>query len=162
MKQLLLLLSVVLISASSCKKDSKDNQPAKTKREILSSGKWLISKSDAVVGQQGNTQNVNLYNDFMMPCQRDNYYLFNSDGSSTIDEGPSKCSDTSMQTLNTGTWELRENDSKLRFKVQMGIINADVLADITELNDNTLTLKFDTTYVGMPATVTTSFTHIKQ
>ena len=67
-----------------------------------------------------------------------------------------------MQTVNTGTWELRENDSKLRFKVQMGIIDADVLADITELNDNTLTLKFDTTYVGMPATVTTSFTHIKQ
>ena len=162
MKQLLVLVCVVLISASSCKKDNNDNQPVKTKREILSSGKWLISKSDAVVGQQGNPQNVNLYNDFMLPCQRDNYYLFNSDGSSTIDEGPSKCSDTSMQTVNTGTWELRENDSKLRFKVQMGIIDADVLADITELNDNTLTLKFDTTYVGMPATVTTSFTHIKQ
>ena len=58
MKQLLLLLSVVLISASSCKKDNNDNQPVKTKREILSSGKWLISKSDAVVGQQGNPQNV--------------------------------------------------------------------------------------------------------
>jgi|GEM_PF-1001857 len=161
MKQLILILSLSLLGATSCKKDGNDNDPVKTKREILTSGKWLISASDAVIGQQGNTQDVNLYSDYMLPCQRDNYYLFSSNGSSSIDEGPSKCSDTSVQTVNTGTWELRENDSKLRFKVQMGIIDADVVADITELHDNKLTLKFDTTYVGMPATVTTSFTHIK-
>jgi hypothetical protein len=158
MKNLILLLSSVLLFSTAC--DKKTEAPVKTKKDILSSGKWLLMSLNAKIQVPGQPTDQDLYKD-LQPCEKDNLFIFNPSGTSAIDEGASKCSDTSVQTVNTGNWELRDNDKKLKLRVILGVFNFEALTEIVELNDNTMTLKFDTTIL-YPTTVTSTFTHVKQ
>ena len=158
MKNLILLLSSVLLFSTAC--DKKTEAPVKTKKDILSSGKWLLLSSKATVQVPGSPTDQDLYAS-LQPCQKDNLFIFNTNGTSAIDEGASKCSDTSLQTVNTGNWELRDNDKKLKLRVILGIFDFEALTDVVELNDNTMTLKFDTTVV-YPTTVVSTLTHVIQ
>jgi hypothetical protein len=158
MKNLILLLSSVLLFSTAC--DKNPEAPVKTKKDILSSGKWLLLSLDAKTQVPGQPTDNDLYKD-LQSCEKDNLFIFNTNGTAAIDEGPSKCSDTSAQTVSTGNWQLLDNDKKLKLRVILGIFNFEAVTDIVELNDNTMTLKFDTTIL-YPTTVTSTFTHVKQ
>ena len=105
-----LLVAVVAVSISSCKK-SDDTTPAKTVGEYLTAGYW---KTTAQTIDPGINVNGTVVTDFWQQtpaCSKDDLRKFNSDGKITDDEGATKCDPNDPQTTNDGTWVL-SSDSK--------------------------------------------------
>jgi lipocalin-like protein len=151
-KLTLTVFSVILI-LSSCKKDS--NSPNGVSA-ILISGKWQITASTSVFTIAGDTQTVDNFS-LLPSCMQDNYYIFNSDGTGTTDEGTTKCDDSDPQTTSTGNWQLVNNDTQL----QGGdITGTEVTADIKQLDNSTMVLEYTTDANGISSTTTTTYHHI--
>ena len=95
MKKLSFFLVATALLFSSCGKD-------KTKTELLT-GSWKITNAVSggtnVLSQQS-------------ACSKDDVITFLANGSTTIDEGPTKCSTTDPQTR-TGTWRWATNETEL-------------------------------------------------
>ncbi|MGC4058652.1 MAG: hypothetical protein QM743_11120 [Chitinophagaceae bacterium] len=49
-------------------------------------------------------------------CATNNYYIFNTDQSITLDEGATKCDDTVAQTTTDGNWTLSSDTTKFTLK----------------------------------------------
>ena len=160
MKNLIPLLSALLLFCAACKKE-ESKQHVKTKKEILTSGKWKVTSSKALIQSPGSPAQHDLFAS-IPPCQQDNLYVFNSEGTGTIDEGETKCNPDDPQSTNTGNWQLLDYDKKLRMRVKFDILDAEITSDVLELNDLSMVLKYDTTYLSYPTTITTTFSHIRQ
>jgi hypothetical protein len=94
MKKLSFFLVATALLFSSCGKD-------KTKTELLT-GSWKITnvvKKDGTNGQ-------------LSACSKDDVITFLANGSTTIDEGPTKCSPSDPQTINK-TWRWSNNETEL-------------------------------------------------
>jgi len=101
MKKLLLILTVIMVFVSSCTED-------KSNTELLTGTDWRISAwtvSPAILGITDWYAN-------MEPCEKDDSFSFNSDGSASIDEGASKCDPDDPQT-ETGTWSFNSDETLL-------------------------------------------------
>lgn len=153
-------LSIVLIAAilfAACKPNNDDDAaPAKSKKEILITGKWKATGFVAVTDTAGKTSTEDWFKD-MEPCEKDNFLTFNSDGTVTNDEGPLKCDPGDPQTYSGGTWELMNNDAQMKLVDGTDIQTADVI----ELNDNTFKLSMKETLSNGTLTLTATYTHIK-
>ena len=160
MKNIILLFSTLVLSCTACKKEGS-KQTVKTKKEILTNGKWQVVSSKALVQVPNSPTQHDLFAT-LPTCQKDNLYVFNSEGTGTIDEGSSKCNPDDPQSTNTGNWQLFDNDKKLRMTVKFDMLDAEIVSDILELNDMSMVLKYDTTYLSYPTTITTTFSHIRQ
>lgn len=71
------------------------------------------------------------------PCQHDDITTFSIGGTYSKDEGATKCSQQSPQTI-TGTWELLDNDTKLLVVVD----NDSQEFTLVKLDKNTLEYEF--------------------
>ncbi|QQS27941.1 MAG: DUF5004 domain-containing protein [Sphingobacteriales bacterium] len=101
MKKLLLILTVIMVLVSSCTED-------KSNTELLTGTDWRITAwtvSPAILGITDWYAN-------MEPCEKDDSFSFNSDGSASIDEGASKCDPDDPQT-ETGTWSFNSDETLL-------------------------------------------------
>lgn len=101
MKKLLLILTVIMVFVSSCTED-------KSNTELLTGTDWRITAwtvSPAILGITDWYAN-------MEPCEKDDSFSFNSDGSASIDEGASKCDPDDPQT-ETGTWSFNSDETLL-------------------------------------------------
>jgi hypothetical protein len=151
-KLTLTVFSVILI-LSSCKKDSDSPKGASA---ILTSGKWQITASTSVFNIAGAPQTVDIFSS-LPSCTQDNYYIFNSDGTGTTDEGATKCDDSDPQTTSNGNWQLLNNDTQL----QAGdITGAQITADIKQLDNSTMVLEYTTEANGITSTTTTTYHHV--
>lgn len=157
------LLSVLALLASlltigSCQKDDSSSTPPKTKSEIIASSSWKYN--DAKIDSDGNgTGDVVLPAGVVEACQTDNTILFTTNGSGTVDEGPTKCDPVDPQTL-PFTWSFTSNETIINFS---SIIFAGVGGDfkIISLTETELILSKQLTIPGfpLPLTIVVSFRH---
>lgn len=128
--------------ASACKKDKKEDTPEPTKKELLSN-KWGISDIQ-FSGISIINQDVS-----QIKCFKDNIFIINADGSYKIEEGATVCADS---YASTGTWQLIENDTKLKFTPQSG--SGDPLTiTLIDVNETTLKTSYELNIV-VPGTYT--------
>ena len=86
------------IAGLACSKKNDDPAP-KTKTELLTTGLWKISAATVTPALLSQT---NLYTS-MDACEKDNIVKYNTNGTTTTDEGATKCDATDPQT-EMGTW----------------------------------------------------------
>jgi hypothetical protein len=152
MTKLTLTVCSVILILSSCKKNSDSPNSASA---ILISGKWQITASTSTFTIAGDNQTVDIFSS-LPSCVQDNYYIFNSDGTGTTDEGATKCDDSDPQTTSNGNWQLLNNDTQL----QAGDTGAEITADVKQLDNSTLVLEYETVANGITSTTTTTYHHI--
>lgn len=120
----LLFISIVTIAVIACQKDKSEDPPApKTKKELLAN-KWKVSDIQSSTG-------VSLIDlDFpQIKCLKDNIFTIVADATFTIDESTVVCDPS---TAGSGTWELLESDTKLKFTPTTGDPLTLNLIDVTE------------------------------
>ncbi len=136
-----------------CKKSSPAT--ASSDFSILISGKWQLTAYS--VAPPGSSTSINAYS-LLPSCFTDNYYIFNTDSTLTIDEGATKCDASAPQTTITGKWKLLANNTELSGVESVGGTND--ITTIIQLDNNTLKLQDTTTYSGTLVNATATFTHI--
>lgn len=137
LKNCLLLLFVIGIFASSCKKDDG----ASTTELLTNEGGWtwnsFSDNSEDIIDQIVNLQlqtfpeeartpelealiktgimlEIELsLESALQPCDEDDAFVFNSDGTVTVLSGDMKCSSSEPDEADGGTWALSNNDSQL-------------------------------------------------
>ncbi|MBH8570459.1 lipocalin family protein [Microvirga sp. STS02] len=109
-----------LSALSSCKKDS-ESAPSKTSLLTAKSWKTTDVKIDG----------ISVYNTPLIDaCEKDDLVKFNTDKTSTYDQGTLRCVSTDPQTAK-GSWDFTTNETKLKL--------TDPDGDVTEANITTLT-----------------------
>ena len=133
MKKFFFAALVLCLALGACQKSGEDDdeQPP-TKTEMLTSGSWKITAVDADTLGDG-TFEIDVYNLLIEACDKDDFFVFKTNGNLDLDEGPSKCDDTDPQ-VSTTSWRLLENETKLE-------IGGDAY-DIAELTNSTLKLVY--------------------
>ncbi len=153
MKKIIFFVLISGIAFASCKKKDK-TPPAPSKTEIVQEGKWKLTSA--------NFNGIyDLVNDFEA-CQKDNFYLFNTNKTITVDEGATKCDPSTPQNATDGMWELQSNDTKIVISgssITAGL--GSLSGDIIEISNTKLQFKKDTTISGFPGTINITFTNIK-
>src|SRR5215467_9471647 len=104
MKQLrvisaMLVLTVLVLAACS----KKSSTPAKTNTDFLTQASWKFDNATV------NGINVS---SALQTCQTDNVLTFSSNGTGSVDEGPTKCTNTDPQT-DAFTWNFASNETVL-------------------------------------------------
>src|SRR5690349_6267433 len=102
---------LLLILSLSCQKSN--DEPAKTRTELISSGSWhLVSHTTNPPvdldgdGADDDTDVLMTYEN----CEKDDLTIFSSNGTGTFDEGPSRCSSSDPQTI-PFSWQWKSNES---------------------------------------------------
>jgi hypothetical protein len=159
MKKILFGLAALTLILPSCKKDDDKNSTTST-RGTLTSGMWKISAVSASFEVPGyGSQTVDGFKSFPA-CQQDNLYKFNEDGTTTTDEGATKCSSSSPQQSTSGTWSLSSDETKLTVSGTSGTGSVQsVAADIVTINSSTLVIKYVTNVNGISTSTTTTYAH---
>jgi hypothetical protein len=96
MKKLICLVAIAVVF--SCNKNDDNNNPPQITMESLA-GDYKITSA--------KVNGIDILNDYLSPCQRDDIYTLKADGTYTITDAGTICappSDTS------GTWSLTGND----------------------------------------------------
>ena len=130
--RLLAITLSLLTFFSACKKDDAPIK-TKTKSEMISStsGKqWKLVASTVTYIQDGETETDNMLEDYEA-CELDDLYIMFADKKYEEREGASKCDPTDSDLMNSGAWELRNNDTELVFTVNGNELVYKVL-DISE------------------------------
>jgi hypothetical protein len=136
---ILFLFAVLVLTASSACK--KDDDPSQTKTEMIT-GKNFFLKVWTI--DPGFTYQGNVITDlfFTIPeCSRDDFFVFNADGSITFNEGEVKCDEGAPQTA-TGSWSFLDNETKLKLIYGDGSTKTFY---INGISDGTLALSYDFT-----------------
>lgn len=155
MKKTLLAITACVLLFGACKKD--DNNPSPDASSILTTGSWQITSSVSVIEypSPAGTQTVDIYA-LAQDCIKDNTFKLNANGTITTDEGATKCDPNDPQTFTEGTWQLSNNDTKM--KIDDGTSNVD--ADLVSVNNSSFTLRYVTYANNIKSTTTSSYKHL--
>jgi hypothetical protein len=107
----LMLMAVLMMAASACKKDEVAGPP--TKEQLLATAKgWMLTTKTMLISGQTAETNVFLS---MESDQEDNIFLFTGDGKISRDEGAAKSSNpNALQRFDGyGTWAFNTDKTKL-------------------------------------------------
>jgi hypothetical protein len=110
-KILILFLPLVMVFTG-CKKKKEDGPPTKT--ELLNEKPWVYNNAGADTDNNGTIDQA-APSTYLQPCTIDNSYIFNSNGTGTIDEGATKCSSTNPQT-SPFSWSFSENETNINLQ----------------------------------------------
>ncbi len=106
-KLAILCCSLALIAA--CKKNGDGNSMSSQKK-LLTAGKWLITAGTVTTTHLGIDYTVDRYAP-MDACDKDDFVLFATNGTGTIDESTDKCAaDGQVESFK---WALLDNDARL-------------------------------------------------
>lgn len=136
---LVCVLTVTLLSYSSCSKDDDSNSVSKA--ELLTANRWYIKALDVepaypvVIG--GITFKVHDLYFLFDNCATDNYLIFNNDSTLISDTGNTKCDSDEPQTV-YGTWQLDPAQTKISWSIPSE--NIDEEYGIAEINRESLKL----------------------
>jgi hypothetical protein len=114
LKVLGIFLFGLLVVLASCNKDDDNNTPPpKTAQEYLTAGFWKTTAMTIDPGiNLGGTVITNFFAQ-VPDCTKDDLVRFNTNGTITDDEGPTKCDPNDPQTVNEGTWVLSADSKTL-------------------------------------------------
>ena len=152
----LFALSLALLGGlTSCSDDKNDPTPSTSKTALLTAKSWRVTADQSVVVSGGTTLTNDDYAD-LEACEKDDLVRFNADKTVTLDQGATKCADTSAdpQSEKDGTWDLNSDGTKLTQKDGAFSLEFDVL----ELSATTLKTKVTFTDDGETYTQTTTYT----
>lgn len=154
MKKINLVLGIAVITAfsviSSCTKKTDEvtpttttttttTTPTPTKTELLTGKAWKVTAATANPGVDttttttGGTLITDIFAEFFDDCEKDDMTTFNTNGTTTDDEGAVKCDSTAAQTT-TGSWSFNASETVLTT-----IDNSGGSSDTTVLTLNSLT-----------------------
>lgn len=145
------VVSSIIIAA--CSKD--DNNTPQSAEAILTTNRWQLTAATATI--PGSTITFNAY-DTIPACIKDNFYIFASGGTVTIDEGASKCDESDPQTT-TGNWQLLNNNTQL--KTIDPITGGNTVANVVKLSSSSLVLQDTITISGITVGGTLTLTNVK-
>ena len=149
-----LSLFVVLFAFAACKKDKEESR-----EEMLTSGRWQISAVTIVPGilSEGDTTIItDFYNSTFLPrCAKDDFTIFNANGTLINDEGPDKCSVSDPQTV-SGTWTFNSDKTILT----VTIAGESTSYTILELSKSTMRAKYSDEFDGVQYNFTATFRKI--
>ncbi len=129
------------------------------KAQLLSAKKWRMIANTQTVKLGTSTGITTSLFDLYPDCAKDNLEVFAPNKSYSMDEGATKCEANAPQVQSAGTWDLVENDTKLKNIYPDGSV---LLTPIKELTANTLKFqKIETTTYpnGTIETITTESTY---
>ena len=132
MKQLRLVFAILLFSGlmlGACKKSSTH---VKTNTDFITQASWTFDNAKV------NGADVSL---FIQPCQKDNVLTFSSNGTGTLDEGPTKCNSSDPQT-DPFNWNFASNETVLHVSTVLFTGGSSDFTIVT-LNDTQLVLSQD-------------------
>lgn len=145
------VVSSIIIAA--CSKD--DNNTPQSAEAILTTNRWQLTAATVTI--PGSSLSVNVY-DSVPACNRDNFYIFASGGTVTIDEGASKCDPSDAQTT-TGSWQLLNNNTQI--KTVDPITGQSTTANVVTLTSSKLVLQDTATYSGFKVSANITLTNVK-
>jgi hypothetical protein len=147
MKKRLLPLSIVMFSLfiiiSSCSKKSSGG-PSRT--EQISTGSWKFEKA--------TTSGIDISGQ-VPACLKDNVITFQSNGTATIDEGPTACATPAPPTVN---WEFKSNETVLGLSAVL-FPGGSSDFNIVTLNSTNLVVSQTMTTGAGPLLVVVTFKH---
>ena len=95
---------------ASCKKNDEPDKPLSAIGKMLVDGKWQMSAYTGTVNYMGTDTTADLFAQ-EDECDKDDFVLYFSNGTATIDENTNKCADDDQ--VGTLNWELQNNDTRL-------------------------------------------------
>jgi hypothetical protein len=107
--KILLLFVFIFFAFTSCKK--KD---VITKTDILGQTPWKY-KAAGIDQDRNGSIDYPLPSTSLQPCMLDNTYIFNKNGSGTIDEGPTKCNPSALQAT-PFSWTFADNETSINLQ----------------------------------------------
>jgi hypothetical protein len=147
-QHLFLLAAVCSVAVFSCK-DEEPTPPTtttpttKTAAELITMKNWKVNSL---------TSGASDFWLFVEACNKDNQYKFRSDDSLRIYDMTTKCNVTDPDSTSS-FYKLYNNNTQLILNMKLSsTITIDDTTDIVTLDENTL--KINTEYSGLPATIT--------
>ena len=136
----------------SCSKDDNDNK-TKTKTELLMAGPWKYTAvvSNPAYDWNGDGNSSTDILSLMHPCEKDDLENYKASGVFEINEGATKCDPTDPQTW-TLTWELIDNETKIRF-------DGSFVLDLIEVTESVLKLKGSFVENGVTYVINETYSH---
>jgi hypothetical protein len=134
-------LACGIITFSACSKSNStdssnnytngNNTPGRS--DLLEAGKWQVITNTVTTIYKGKDTTIDMYA-LTDECDKDDFIIFASNGTATVDENTNKCADD--QQIENFTWALLNNDTKLALVDS----NPDTV-DIVELTATEMKLK---------------------
>jgi len=150
-KPIFFLLALLALSFAACDKDD-DNSGSNTDK--LTNGKWKLSASVAKFTFNGMEQTVDVYGQ-LPDCDTDNEIEFKADGTLISDEADEKCNANDPQQ-EVGTWSFNQDETE----ITVSGIDDNFTAEIIELTNSKLRVKYDLNQNGIVTTTETTFVKI--
>jgi Lipocalin-like domain len=108
MKTKNLIIAFAMLAIASCKKDETP-EPVLGAKDLIAK-KWKqVSAIETYSYQPGSTDVFSSYDE----CDKDDITIFNTNGTYNYSAGALKCSANSPDVLESGTWTLTSNDTKI-------------------------------------------------
>ena len=95
---------------ASCTKNDEPDKPLSAIGKMLVDGKWQMSAYTGTVSYMGTDTTADLFAQ-EDECDKDDFVLYFSNGTATIDENTNKCADDDQ--VGTLKWALQNNDTRL-------------------------------------------------
>jgi hypothetical protein len=134
----------MLAFSQGCKKDNNKN--SQSRMDLITSGHWQIIALTIEPGYDidgDGDLDTDIFQDFDL-CEKDDYFVFKSNGELEVNEGNSKCTPSDPQ-VTTGTWSFANQEKDIIFDGTPG--------SIEELSSLRLRMKFvqqgETTVITM-------------
>lgn len=102
---------------------------AYTKTQLLTTNTWTIA---SIIEERPGSQPSDIFTTFA-PCEKDNRFIFKTNGTYDIDESSMKCAPSDPQLMDTGNWQFTNNETQLS-------VNGD-MHDILQLSESKMILK---------------------
>jgi lipocalin-like protein len=151
-KVLLSILSFAILSVAfvACNKDDDNNNNQKTKTELITQSTWKFDHATASGFGDVSAQ--------LPACRKDNVITLSSNGSGSIDEGPTKCNAGDPQTTAI-TWSFLNNETTLHLSSAL-FTGGSTDFTIVSLTETNLVISQTMTIAPYPATtVEITFKH---
>jgi len=116
--------------------------PAKSKPELLQANPWRLSAWTGIM--EGTTENQNLFDILLDPCDHDDQYRFKAQGIMEYDQMLDMCSPEEPRVI-TANWVYSSATNRLRFSAAGFVVDG----EMKFLNDSTLELKFEQDLLGV-------------
>jgi hypothetical protein len=150
-KKTLVFIVMLTFLVFNCKKDEKVTT---SKKDLLSGKSWIMTAETISPAINVNgTMITDLYSQ-TANCTKDDIGKFNSNGTYTLEEGPTKCSVNDPQVFETGTWTLNSDETIIVMTSSTGSVTN---GKIQELTASKLVLTEEETYNSIKYTLTISY-----
>jgi Domain of unknown function (DUF5004) len=123
----------ILLFSMGCKKDN--DKPNQSRMDLITAGQWKIIALTLVPGYDidgDGDLDTDIFQDFDI-CEKDDFYVFKSNGIFEVNEGPSKCDASDPQVV-SGSWSFANQEKEIILDGSPGTIE--------ELTSSRLRMKF--------------------